>query len=237
MATYKKYIISEGDTIQAIAQNELGDMGLWYMITQLNNLKHPYIVDTVDEKMESPMNLVTIGDTILLNVTDSDTDIATALATMPQYDKEEIMNLALGKDLDIMPLPRSLSGPLYRGEMLALKGDNSGKLATVKGAENLKQSLFLRLMTERGSYLGHPEYGSRLYLYIGNKNTEENSVMIDVEIERTLRSDSRVTKVVLQDRTFSHNSYRATFLIFSITLDQAFEFVINSANSGPITLG
>lgn len=223
--------------MQSIAQNELGDMRLWYMVAQLNNLKHPYIVDTVEEKMKSPMNLITTGDTILINTTDSASDVATALATMPEYAKEEIMNLALGKDLDITPLPLSQRKTGYRGEILELKGDNDGKLALVKGVENLKQSLFIRLITPRGGYLGHPDYGSRIQDYLGNKNSEENSVMIDVEIERTLRSDARVTKVALKERTWGQNWYKATFIVYSISLDQAFEFILNAGNSGPISLG
>jgi phage baseplate assembly protein W len=237
LITYKQYTISQGDTLQAIAQDELGDMRLWYMLAQLNNLKHPYIVDTVEEKMKSPMNLATIGDSILINTTDSATDVATALATMPQYAREEIMNLALGKDLDIAPLPTSQRKTGYSGEILELKGDNSGKLALVKGVENLKQSLFLRLITPRGGYLGHPNYGSRIQNYLGNKNSEENSIMIDIEIERTLRSDARVTNVSLKERTWGQNWYKATFLVYSITFDQAFEFVLNAGNSGPISLG
>jgi phage baseplate assembly protein W len=234
LAIYKQYTITQGDTIQSIAQNQLGDMSQWTTLVQLNNLKYPYIVDSVEEKMLHYNSLVTVGDTILINMTDTETDVATALATMPQFDREELMNLALGKDLDITPLPPSQRGNSYSGEILALKGTNNGTLATVKGLANLKQALFLRLITPIGSYLGHPEYGSRIQNYIGNKNTEENAIMIDVEIERTIRTDARVTNVELIERNIKGNQYNVTFLVHSITLNQAFEFVI-SAN-GPILL-
>jgi phage baseplate assembly protein W len=237
LAKFVQHIVRYGDTIQGIAQQRLGDMSAWIELAQFNNLRYPYIVDTVEEKMQNPDHLVTIGDTLLIRIADDvQSNLIQELKRTNEYDREELFALALGKDLNILPLPKDISSPGQDSEILEMKGDNRGKIATVRGIENLKQSLFIRLITPKGSYVGHPLYGSNLHMYLGMKNTEENAALIDLEIERTLRTDSRVTSVELINRTIQGNTYAASFRISTITLEQAFEFVLSAQQNGPIAL-
>lgn len=237
MANYKRHIITYGETLQSIAQDELGNMSQWYTIAQLNNLKYPYIADTVAQK-NAGSNLVTMGDTIMISIPDSvrQSDLVASLTTMPQYDQEEIIALALGKDIDIMPnTTGDHVAPGLSSQTFEMKGD-SGKLALVRGLDNLRQSLFIRLTTPKGSYLGHPEYGSMLDMYLGMRNTEENAQLLDLEIERTLWTDARVTGVINNGHSIDSNSYTASFTVSTMSTDQAFNFVVQAQQNGPVIL-
>ncbi|AGK87006.1 baseplate protein [Bacillus phage SIOphi] len=237
MVRFIKHIVSYGDTMQSIAQQKMGDMSQWVSLAEFNNLKYPYIVDTVEEKMKNPDHLVTIGDTLLVRISDDiQSELINELKRMPEYDQEEIYALALGKDLDILPLPRGFGSPGWDSQILEMKGNGRGAIATVRGIENLKQSLFVRLITPRGSYVGHPEYGSDLNTYVGMKNNEETAALINLEIERTLRTDARVVSVNHNGHVISGNTFKTSFTVSSITLEEAFEFVIAAQQDGPIVL-
>lgn len=237
MVNFKQHTIRYGETIQSIAQDELGDITQWIALAQFNNLRHPYIVDTLEEKLVNPDHRRTIGDTLLIKLdNDSTSNLITNLSSATVFDKEEIMALALGKDLDILPLPRNIASPGYDAEVFEMKGDGKGGVATKRGIANLQQSLYIRLITPIGSYIGHPDYGSKVDMYLGMKNTEENATLIDIEIERTLRTDGRVKSVINNGHTISGNSYSASFTVTSYSLQEAFQFVVTSINSGPIVL-
>lgn len=239
MASFIKHIISQGETLQSIAQDELGDMSQWYTIAQTNNLKYPYIVDTVAEKLAGT-NVMTFGDILLISVDDAtaESDLLASMAVMPQFDQEELLALALGKDLDIMPLTDTTvtAAQGLSFQSLEMKGDGHGGIALVKSLDNLRQSLFIRLITPKGSYIGHPEYGSQLDMYLGMPNTEENAQLIDLEIERTLWTDSRVTNVVFNSHTVSGNTYTGSFTVYTMNNQQAFQFVVGAQQSGPVVL-
>jgi phage baseplate assembly protein W len=237
MARFKKHIISYGETMQSIAQQELGDMSRWIEIAQFNNLRHPYIVDTVEEKKTNPEHLLTIGDTVLVRLSDdAQSELLTSLKRTSEYDQDEIYALALGKDLDILPPPKGFGEPGWDSEVLELKGNGRGSIATKRGIENLKQSLYVRLITPLGSYLGHPRYGSNVHMYLGRKNTEENAALLDIEIERTLRTDGRVTSVEKIGHRLDGHSYTAAFKVYSITLEEAFTFIVAHSGNGPLKL-
>jgi len=237
MANFIQYVVSQEDTIQGIAQSQLGDMSKWIDLAQFNNLRYPYIVDTVEEKMKNPNHLVTVGDTLMIPVSDDQTTgLISKLSTATQYDKEEIYALALGKDLDILPLPNGQGALSMNGEVLEMKSDGKGAIKTVRGLRNLLQSLYIRVITPKGSYIGHPEYGSEVHKYIGMKNTEENAALLDLEIERTLRTDSRVTGVISNGHTLVDNTYTASFSVSTMSLEQAFEFIVTSKANGPLVL-
>lgn len=232
MAKFKKHIISYGDTLQSIAQNYLGDMSRWTELVNFNSLKYPYIVDTLEEKMRNPEHLVTVGDTILIH--DYNDEKATMIASLrraSEFDQNEIYALALGKDLDIMPRDNMVRDT----EVLGLRGDR-GDVATVKGLENLRQALFIRIITPLGSYVGHPDFGSEVYQYLGKKNTEENATLLDLEIERTLRKDGRVHNVIFNGHKIEGTSYVGHFTVYTLGLTEAFEFVIEAQDDGPIVL-
>lgn len=237
MAKFRQHIVAYGDTIQSIAQKHLGDMSRWVEIARFNNLKHPYIVDTVREKMENKEHLVTVGDILVIKMTESTQDeLISELKHATEYDQEEMYALALGKDLDIMPIRDVYGNTLPDTENLELKGDPRGHVKTVKGIDNLKQALYIRLATPKGSYVGHPDFGSEIHKYLGGKNNEETATLLDLEIERTLRTDKRVSGVNLNNHSIKGNTYTASFTVYTLNREEAFEFVISAQEDGPVVL-
>ncbi|MEM9493773.1 MAG: hypothetical protein AAGC55_31795, partial [Myxococcota bacterium] len=76
-----------------------------------------------------------------------------------------------------------------------------GDWATVYAVDNLLQALWLRLNTAEGALaaLGHPEYGSRLYLLIGQLDTPEVRDRARLYVLRALHREPRVAEVLTVD--------------------------------------
>lgn len=234
---FRNHTISHGDTIQYIAQKYLDDMTRWVDVARFNNLKYPYIVDTNEEKLENPDHLATIGDVLLIKLEeDEQSEMISDLKSITEYDKDEIYALALGKDLDIEPIPDQYGYIINEEEKLELEGDPQGDLKTTRGMENLKQALYIKLITPKGSYVGHPRFGSEVDKYIGRKNTKENATLLALEIERTIKTDGRVSKVKKLDSYLTGRSVKMKFSISTIDLEDAFEFVIGASDEGIVIL-
>jgi phage baseplate assembly protein W len=79
-------------------------------------------------------------------------------------------------------------------------------LATLSGADNLKQALLMRFLTPLGelAVLGHRNYGSGLFRLIGELNTETNRNRAKLYVLQALNAEPRVKKVnavrVIQNR-------------------------------------
>lgn len=65
-------------------------------------------------------------------------------------------------------------------------------------AENFIQALLLRFLTPRGelALLGHPDYGSRLYELIGERNTDTTRNRAKMYVLQALADEPRVEKVL-----------------------------------------
>jgi phage gp46-like protein len=70
-------------------------------------------------------------------------------------------------------------------------------LDRLMGADNLKQALLLRFLTAVGELasLGHPNYGSRLFELIGERNTETNRNRAKLFVLQALGDEPRVKEV------------------------------------------
>ncbi|AMW62141.1 baseplate assembly protein [Bacillus phage Phrodo] len=237
MVKYVKKIIASGDTLQSIAQHHLGDSNRWRELAKFNDLRYPYIVDTVAEKLTNPTHLVTTGDTIMFRSNeDSDGELIANLKNSSAYDQEEIYALTLGKDLNVLPQPRNIGSPGWDAEILEMKDNNKGDLATLRGIENLKQSLLTRILTPVGSYLNHPRYGSYVSEYLGKKNTEENATLLVVELERAIRTDGRVRAVEKVGYNIYDNEIDVAFKVTSIAVEEAFLLALTARENGDIFL-
>lgn len=71
-------------------------------------------------------------------------------------------------------------------------------LATLDGADNLKQALLLRFLTHAGelAVLGHPDYGSRLFELIGELNSQTNRNRAKMFVLQALAAEPRVKEVL-----------------------------------------
>lgn len=77
-------------------------------------------------------------------------------------------------------------------------GLNGGDLATVSDRANLGQAILHRFNTRQGelSQLGHPEYGSRLHLLMGEMNNNRTRNLAEIYIRECLDQESRIAEIV-----------------------------------------
>ncbi len=104
-----------------------------------------------------------------------------------------------GEDLQLL---RNLEqqSDRHRGHDLATRErpETGGTdLATLSGADNLRQALLLRFLTPRGELaaLGHPDYGSRLFELVGELNTETTRNRAKLYVLQALAAEPRVKEV------------------------------------------
>ncbi len=74
-------------------------------------------------------------------------------------------------------------------------------LERLSGVDNLKQALLLRFLTPVGelALLGHPNYGSRLFELIGERNTPTNRNRAKMFVLQALAQEPRVAEVLRVD--------------------------------------
>lgn len=79
-------------------------------------------------------------------------------------------------------------------DLLASRGRD---VATVTGIPNLVQAIINRLFTRKGELttLGHPAYGSRLYLLIGELNNNRTRIRAEYYIRECLMQEDRIEEV------------------------------------------
>ena len=161
----KKVQTEWNDTLQRIALRELGSASRWVELVNLNSLKPPYIVNT---RAELKPGVILAGESINIPAPLSGTPIA--------YDEEGIFlcDLKLDKGL------------------LAGQG---GSFIPVKGLDNLSQALKVRIQTEKGELMNHPEYGDYLTLLRGKNATPENQALGAFYAYSCLIEDERVKTV------------------------------------------
>ncbi len=82
-------------------------------------------------------------------------------------------------------------------EFVDLKATARDDLQTVNGRENLAQAIINRLLTRRGelTHFGHPNYGSRLYLLIGELNNIKQRAKAELYIRECLTQEPRIEVV------------------------------------------
>lgn len=185
------YVVRMGDTLQTIAQNILGDATLWTDIAETNNLVYPYISSTASA------GIVSVGSTIQIPTT----DVVTGDVQAPDLGTD----LKLGTDKFNLT---SISG----GDFSTVDGDYE----LVSGISCVIQDTAHRLMTDVGSNPYFPDYGSLIPELIGSKLDTTWQTKISLEVERSLRTDPRVTDV--HDISL-YQVGTATYVDYTVTID------------------
>lgn len=234
MARYKKYTVGYGDTIQGIAQGQAGTVDFWHDIVKYNKLEYPYIVDTPELKVQNPEGWVTIGDTLIIPI---EIDLQTTNAnSLSSRDQQLVLSLALGRDLSMTSDEDYYKHRGSHDEIFGLSASGKGDVQTVEGVENLKQALLARLLTPMGSLLLHPGYGSTIHDMIGRKNTVDNMRILEDEIVKTLKKDSRVENVTAESSYIEEDTYHGEFTVQLFSLQEYFSFVIEGDSRGQIVI-
>lgn len=88
----------------------------------------------------------------------------------------------------------------FLGKDIAFKSDfvltASGDLDIIEGLDNLKESLFRRLMTSPGSVVHRPTYGIGIKNYQGALNSFSNQTKITNLIKQQFTEDPRIEQVL-----------------------------------------
>jgi len=178
----KQYQIVQKDTIDRIAQRELGDASLWYNIVTFNNLDYPYINTdlTPAQRNATGKNIKIIGDVIRIPSTAELTSEEERDFAVPAQDFYEV---TFKKDIEL-----DQDGDLVLDEA-------TGDVRTVLGIENLIGALRRRLDTLRREMSYHPEYGSNVRLLPGEPNDERLIAQARIETAQSMLDDPRVERL------------------------------------------
>lgn len=230
---YKKYVISQGDTIQSIVQGVLGDASKWYDIATYNGLVYPYI-----NRLELPEydvdNVAQVGDTLLVPVPDNSDSYTIDEDTLTYQQRNNVTAVALGSDLNVTSYTGDIEGRGSTNELVYLSA-SSGTLSRVEGYQNLTQALLLRLNTPQGSLILHPEYGSTLGTLLGQRNTEATVNKIVVNVEKTIRQDTRVSNVSVSAAYVDDETVTLNVIVTPVSFDEQIAIYLNATSDG-ITL-
>lgn len=187
MTEFINHAVVQGDTVQAIAQRYLNDADKWIEIVELNDLVHPFIVDNFRDA-STPKNVKAIGEIIFVPILDE----SEVLENLKPYQIKQGIENILGEDIALFDFGDTINFSDGSGEV---RGDSQGDILTVKGIQNFKQALLIRFSIPMGSLYHHPNFGTKMYEYLGKKDSYENLQRLKIEIERTARDDSRVRNV------------------------------------------
>ena len=230
MARYRKHIVTRGDTIQSIANRYTGDIGFWRELVAYNNLKHPYLVDSTEEKLKNPDYLLTIGDTMIIPIEQSILDHNPN--RMNLGDRDKIMEMSLGTDLSGIGGDKVYQQHGTRDEVFELSANGKGDIALARGVDNVKQALIARLLTSKGSLTNHPNYGSELETLIGSPVTTMTMKLVNDEILRTLKKDGRVARVDMIESNIDGEVYFGEFEVYIPSIDELFTLTIAEYERG-----
>ena len=170
----KQTTFGKSDTLERLAQRELGDSSRWGEIVEVNNLRPPY---TTEDLTDTRVDILKPGDTVLIPV-----PAQNGFSQVPNVKQNE-----LNKNLS--ELEKSL------GTDLKLTSDNdlaitrSGDLELVAGPQNMAQAVILKLGYEPGEIIRYPLLGAGVRPGVKFPNLEDikdglvNTLLQDVRIQ------------------------------------------------------
>lgn len=188
LPSYRLAEINFGDDLQAVAAREMGDANRWPELVWLNALSHPFI--TSDPRQAGPGVL-----------------LAGALIKIPApagvYTDDAERGQVYERDCAM------------RNRLLSV--DESGDLAVVTGADNLRQQLQHRLDTPRGQARRHPEYGNLQYRLKGKVAGPAAARLAAEYVKSALKADYRVARVAYSTAEVQGDTTRVTARAVAIT--------------------
>lgn len=165
--TYTRWAdVQPGDSLRRIALRELGDALRWIELANINQLRPPYIIDSLNAADRQRATLLW-GDRIAI-------PIGSVAETV------QIADDVLGID-----------AALPQGRVAAT---DSGDWSIISGNANLRQALAHRLKTPTGDLLAHPEYGCDTQLLLGLRNQRSQQALLIGTVRRAIAQDPRVAR-------------------------------------------
>lgn len=169
MARLKDVPIRPGDSLQSLAQRELGDGLRWRELVSLNNLRPPYLIATLLAAERLPYTLIW-GDWI-------------KVPSLAINDGAALGEDALGQDVRLT------------GGDLAVTA--TGDLDLIAGHANFAQALRHRVVTPFGTYLPHPSYGCEVHALLGIGNGPAVTLLGAGLVRRAMLRDPRSGRIAV----------------------------------------
>lgn len=184
---YVTHVVGAGDTIQLIGQKYNVD---WTEIVNLNGLEYPYVAaDDIETEYDTMDTVAKIGTKLVVPSNGLNIPYKSNTST------SEMELYAFGGDLDLFTAEEGDGYNVVNLEIAGQLTDDKGDLKLATGITNLKQQLIVRLGTEKGALLLHPDFGSNILKTIGAKVTPELLTKVQLEVAECLNSDFRVQSV------------------------------------------
>lgn len=160
-----------GDTLQVIADREMGDANRWAELVWLNSLVPPYVVDDLDDVVPG---VILTGSFIRVPAPVGVS--AEASSNGQVFERDCLLQNKLLTSVD-------------------------GDLSVVTGAANLRQQLKHRIDTPRGQMLRHPDYGCLMWRLVGTVNGPLAGKLGADYVRSALAADYRVSSVTFSKAT------------------------------------
>lgn len=181
---YFSYKIKKGDTLQRLSVQY--NLYSWKSLAYINDLRYPYIIDSVVDILDKQAHIAYLGDTILIP--------ASNIESLNYVSQKELAKILYGADLKLN-FETQLNNIARIDVQGEFSNDELGDLEQVNGYDNIRQSLLIRLTTRYGELPMHKDFGSNFLDMLGMKNTKSNLVKLRLEIMETFKKDYRVYTV------------------------------------------
>ena len=201
----RKVSISKGDTLLSLAARYMGDARLWQYIAIANSLRPPFVDDIASIDIsrsgdESPFgDALGVGSYVNIPTNNASTVSYPLLPILGTELSESIENHLLGVDFALDPIFNTLdevrvpfsNRVQYDIPINVEKGSMDVKI--VEGLSNIKQSIILRIVTERGSVILFKNFG--LSPIIGSGFTLSDLENVKYRIREAVLSDPRLGNI------------------------------------------
>jgi phage baseplate assembly protein W len=167
MGVTRLVFVEVGDSLRRLAARHMGDANRWTELAEINGLRPPYIVESVDPADRERATLV-FGDQIAVPVGYAD--------RVPQAPIEVF-------GVDAVLTDRTLHV------------DATGDYAVVATLENLAQALTHRVNTPTGSILMHRAYGCNVFAVLGMQARPLIAALAGAMVRQALEQEPRLASV------------------------------------------
>lgn len=171
-----EYIVQSGQTLEKIAQVELGDSERWGEIAELNGLEYPYITDDFsypNPKVARPGTKLLVPSPHIYGFSSLPEGKESPLTkNMSSIEKSLGVDFKIDKNYDLVISP-------------------TGDLELVAGVENLAQQVPLKLAYEKGEVMRYTDLGANLIIGLKAPEVQE----LKDGIVNSLLQDSRISNV------------------------------------------
>ncbi|NCA71712.1 MAG: hypothetical protein EOM91_16855 [Sphingobacteriia bacterium] len=167
MGVTRLVTVEIGDSLRRLAARHMGDANRWTELAEINGLRPPYVVESVDPADRERATVV-FGDKIVVPV---------GHAERVNQQPVEVFGV------DAALVDRSLSI------------DDTGDYAVVASMDNLAQALTHRVKTPVGDILMHRTYGCNVFAVLGMQARPLIAALAGAMVKQSLEQEPRLASV------------------------------------------